>query len=90
MGSIRNLKKQVTNVLGDILDAADVSQELIESVTAEQIDTFNEEVYSVYDKLIADINNNNKVENRKAHIKAVKQEFEEKAHSFVEQINAWK
>lgn len=90
MGSIRNLKKQVNYVLGDILDAAEINQELLESVTQEQVDAFSEEVYAAYDKLLADINKNNKVEDRKAHIKEVKKEFEEKAHAFVDKINSWK
>lgn len=89
MGSIRNLKKEITYVLGDILDVAEVNLEMAEAVTQEQADAFSEEVYAAYNKLIDDVNNK-KVENRKAHIKAVKKEFEEKANSFVEQINAWK
>lgn len=90
MANIRTLKKQINYVLGDILDAAEVNQEMLESVTQEQVDTFSTEVFAVYDKLLEDINNNNKAENRKAHIKAVKKEFEEKAHSFVDEINSWK
>lgn len=89
MGSIRNLKKEINHVLGDILDAAEVNLEMAEAVTQEQADAFSEEVYATYDKLISDINNK-EVESRKTHIKAVKKEFEEKAHSFVEQINSWK
>lgn len=89
MGSIRNLKKEINHVLGDILDAAEVNLEMAEAVTQEQADAFSEEVYATYDKLIENINNK-KVENRRAHIKAVKKEFEEKANSFVEQINTWK
>lgn len=90
MANIRTLKKQINYVLGDILDAAEVNQEMLEAVTQEKVDTFSEEVYAAYDKLLADINNNNKAENRKAHIKEVKKEFEAKAHSFVEEINSWK
>jgi|GEM_PF-1340434 len=89
MGSIRNLKKEINHVLGDILDAAEVNLEMAEAVTQEQADAFSEEVYATYDKLIENVNNK-KVENRRAHIKAVKKEFEEKANSFVEQINTWK
>lgn len=89
MGSIRNLKKEINHVLGDILDAAELNLEMAEAVTQEQADAFSEEVYATYDKLIGDINNK-EVESRKAHIKSVKKEFEEKANSFVEQINAWK
>lgn len=88
MGSIRNLKKEINYVLGDILDAAEVNLEMQENITQEQVDALSNEVFSTYDKLITDINK--KVENRKAHIKAVRKEFDEKAHSFVEQINSWK
>lgn len=88
MGSIRSLKKEINYVLGDILDAAEVNLEMQENITQEQVDALSNEVFSTYDKLITDINK--KVENRKAHIKAVRKEFDEKAHSFVEQINSWK
>lgn len=88
MGSIRSLKKEINYVLGDILDAAEVNLEMQEAVTQEQVDAFSDEVFTTYDKLITDINK--KVKNRKSHIQAVRKEFEEKAHSFVEQINSWK
>lgn len=88
MGSIRSLKKEINYVLGDILDAAEVNLEMQETVTQKQVDAFNKEVFTTYDKLIADINNK-KVENRKAHIKAIRKEFEKKAHSFIEEINSW-
>lgn len=88
MASIRNLKKEINYVLGDILDAAEVNLEILETVTQEQVDTFSDEVFATYDKLLSEINNK-KVENRKAHIKAVKKEFEEKAHAFVNQLNTW-
>lgn len=89
MASIKNLKKEINYVLGDILDAAEVNQAILETVTKDQVEVFSEEVFQTYDKLISDINNK-QVENRKAHIQGVKKEFVEKAHSFVEQINSWK
>lgn len=88
MGSIRKLKKDINYVLGDVLDAAEVNLEMLETVTQEQLDAFNEEIFTTYDKLIADINNK-KVADRRKHIKAVRKEFEEKVHSFVELINSW-
>lgn len=89
MASIRNLKKEINYVLGDIIDAAEVNLELLETVTQEQVDVFADKVFVTYDQLISRINEK-KVENRKAHIKEIKQDFETKAHSFVEEINSWK
>ncbi len=89
MASIKNLKKEINYVLGDIIDAAEVNLEILETVTQEQVNAFSDEVFEVYDDLLAKINDK-KVENRKAHINEVKKEFENKAHSFVETINSWK
>lgn len=89
MASIKNLKKEINYVLGDVLDAAEVSFEFLEDVTLDQLDTLSESIFKTYDDLITKINDK-KVENRAAHLKAVRKEFNDKAHEFVNQINEWK
>lgn len=89
MASIRNLKKEINYVLGDVLDAAELSFEMLEDVTLEQLDTLSDTIFATYDELISKINDK-KVENRAAHLKAIRKEFNDKAHEFVNQINEWK
>lgn len=89
MASIRNLKKEINYVLGDVLDAAELSFEMLEDVTLEQLDTLSDTIFATYDELISKINDK-KVENRAAHLKAIRKEFDDKAHEFVNQINEWK
>lgn len=89
MASIKNLKKEINYVLGDVLDAAELNFEMLEDVTLEQLDTLSDTIFATYDELISKINDK-KVENRAAHLKAIRKEFNDKAHEFVNQINEWK
>ncbi|AGC77215.1 hypothetical protein LX97_01524 [Nonlabens dokdonensis] len=86
MASIRDLKQDINYVLGDIIEAALITQaanpektEASEKVVDDSIDTF--------DELIARVNDR-KVENRKAHIKAVRADLETKGKALIERVNA--
>ncbi|MFY9241444.1 MAG: hypothetical protein WAO74_00300 [Polaribacter sp.] len=84
MASIKNLKKDINYVLGDVieyaLDVATLKNEPKkgEAIIDEAIDTF--------DTLIAKVNAN-KVENKKAHYKAINAALETEAKALVEKIN---
>ncbi|OUS19203.1 hypothetical protein A9Q93_02635 [Nonlabens dokdonensis] len=86
MASIRDLKQDINFVLGDIIEAALITQtvnpektEASEKIVDDSIDTF--------DELIARVNDR-KVENRKAHIKAVRADLETKGRALIERVNA--
>ncbi len=85
MASIKNLKKDINYVLGDVIEyALDVAvlknePKKGEAIIDEAIDTF--------DTLIAKVNAK-KVENKKAHYKAINSELETEAKSLVEKINS--
>ena len=84
MASIKNLKKDINYVLGDVIEyALDVS---ILKNEAEKGDAIIDEAIETFDNLVAKVNAK-KVENKKAHFKAINEELEIKAKALVEKIN---
>lgn len=86
MGNIRDLKKDINYVLGDIIEAVyvweysntDKDTKKSEAIIDEAIETFDELIVKVNDK---------KVENRKAHLQSVKNELETKGRALIEKVN---
>jgi len=84
MASIKNLKKDINYVLGDVIEfALDVS---ILKNASEKGDAIIDEAIKTFDNLISKINES-KVENKKAHFKSIHQELEDEAKGLVEKIN---
>ncbi|WP_166381861.1 MULTISPECIES: hypothetical protein [unclassified Polaribacter] len=84
MASIKNLKKDINYVLGDVIEyALDVS--ILKNAT-EKGEAIIDEAIETFDTLVSKVNNS-KVENKKAHFKAINLELEEKAKGLVEKIN---
>jgi hypothetical protein len=84
MASIKNLKKDINYVLGDVIEyALDVS---ILKNAPEKGDAIIDEAIATFDTLVSKVNNS-KVENKKAHFKAINEELEVKAKGLVEKIN---
>ncbi len=85
MASIKNLKKDINYVLGDVIEyALDVST--LKNAT-EKGDAIIDEAIEVFDTLIDKINEKN-VENKKAHFKSINADLEAKAKGLVEKINS--
>lgn len=87
MASKRLLKRDVNYVLGDIIEAAYVNQLANPKQDPEQTEAIVDEAITVFDDLIAKINQKD-VENKKQHFKAIEKELETKAQVLVEKINA--
>ncbi|MBS3992508.1 MAG: hypothetical protein KGZ87_02210 [Bacteroidetes bacterium] len=87
MASVKNLKKDVNYVLGDIVDAVYLWEMFNPTVKNDAAQVIVDEAFASYDTLIAKINKKN-VENKKAHFKAVRQELEQIATSLVRKINS--
>lgn len=85
MASIRNLKKDINYVLGDVIDyALNVAHSKNEPKKAEPI---IDEAIEVFDSLIGRINTRF-IENKKKHFKEIKLELETKANSLLDKVNA--
>ena len=82
MASIKNLKKDIHDVLADIIDEC-LTKLTDDTKTSEAI---VDEVITVFDDLMAKVNAKN-VENKKAHFKAIGAELESKAVALLEKVN---
>ena len=83
MASIRDLKKDINYVLGDIIDAVyftgKIQTEEGKALVTEILNDFDTLIDKVADKT---------VENRGAHLKQVRRDFEQKAGALIEKLNA--
>ncbi|MHB0755013.1 hypothetical protein [Polaribacter sp. M15] len=85
MASIKNLKKDINYVLGDVIEyTLDVSILKNEPKKGEAI---VDEAIETFDSLIAKVNAKN-IENKKAHYNAIQNELETEAKALVEKVNS--
>ena len=87
MANVRNLKKDINYVLGDIIEAVYLFEM---STTGKPTDASNaviDEAIATFDNLITKVNEK-KVADKKAHFKQINAELEQVANQLVEKINA--
>ena len=82
MASIKNLKKNIKDVIEEIIDISLVSANDDEKKTEAIID----EAIDVFDDLIAKVNAKD-VEDKKAHFKAIEAELEVRANKLLDKVN---
>nr|WP_317631167.1 hypothetical protein [uncultured Flavobacterium sp.] len=82
MASVRNLKKNVNFVLGDI-----ITEVIWIGNNAEAGEEIVQETITAYDDLITRINAKN-VENKKSHFAKINADFKNVANQLVEKVNA--
>ncbi len=87
MASIRNLKKDVNYVLGDIIEAVYIWELTNPEKDTKKAESIIDDAIDVFDNLIAKINKKD-VKNRKQHLKDVSKELEEKGRDLINKINA--
>lgn len=86
MANVKNLKKDINYVLGDIIEAAYVWELTNASKDNKKSEAIVDEAIEVFDALIAKVNAKN-VENAKAHFKAISIELETTGNALIEKIN---
>ncbi|RMZ50160.1 hypothetical protein EB822_09965 [Flavobacteriaceae bacterium PRS1] len=86
MGNVRNLKKDINYVLGDIIEAVYVWEYSNTDKDTKNSEAIIDEAIAVFDDLIAKVNDRS-VENKKAHFKAINNELEDKGRVLIEKIN---
>ncbi|RXG27088.1 hypothetical protein [Leeuwenhoekiella palythoae] len=87
MASIRDLKKDINFVLGDIIDAVYIWEAINPKEDQKEAEAIVDDAIVTFDELIAKVNNN-KVENRRKHLKAVNAELEERGKALIDRVNA--
>lgn len=86
MASIKNLKKDINYVLGDIIEECYTWELLNPKTDSKDTEAIIDETILAFDSLIEKVNLKN-VENKKAHFKNLTLELEETANNLLEKIN---
>ncbi len=86
MANVRDLKKDINYVLGDIIEAVYVWEYSNTDKDTKQSEAIIDEAIVTFDELIAKVNIKH-IENPKAHFKSVNEELETKGRALIEKIN---
>ena len=86
MASVKNLKKEINYVLGDIVNIVYIWEMSTTGKPTEASDKLIDEIYETFDALMTRANQKD-VENRKAHFKQIRNDYEAAANQFVAKIN---
>lgn len=86
MASIKNLKKDVKNAVGEVIEGTLIHQLVNDAQDENKANELIEESIREFDSMIEQINNK-KVEDRKGHLKQVKKDIESKLEVLVEKLN---
>ena len=86
MANVKNLKKDINYVLGDIIEAVYLYEMSSTGKPTESTNALIDEAITTFDTLITKVNAK-KVENKKAHFKQINNELEQAANQLVAKIN---
>jgi hypothetical protein len=86
MANIRDLKKDINFVLGDIIEAVYVWEYTNTDKDTKKSEAIIDEAIVTFDGLIARVNDKS-VENKKAHFKAINNDLETQGLALIEKLN---
>ncbi|PXY42045.1 hypothetical protein DMB65_05630 [Flavobacterium cheongpyeongense] len=86
MANVKNLKKDINFVLGDIIEAVYLFEMSTTGNPTPETNALVDEAINAFDTLITKVNAKN-VENKKAHFKQINIELEETANQLIAKIN---
>lgn len=86
MANIKNLKKDINYVLGDIIEAVYLWEMATTGKPTEKSNRLIDEAIATFDSLITRVNEKN-VENKKSHFKQIGTDLETAANQLVAKIN---
>ncbi len=86
MASIKNLKKDINYVLGDIIEECYAWELMNPNEDKKKSEAVIDEAIITFDALIDKINTKN-IENKKAHFKGLQAELMTSANSLLEKVN---
>ena len=86
MASIRDLKKDINFVLGDIIDAVYIWEAINPKEDHTKSEAIIDDAIVTFDELIAKVNDR-KVDDRRAQLKAVSAELEERGKALIHRVN---
>ncbi|MFP2996289.1 hypothetical protein ABN763_10270 [Spongiivirga sp. MCCC 1A20706] len=86
MASIRDLKKDINYVLGDIIEAVYEWELDNPGADTKKSEAIIDEAIATFDDLITKVSDR-KVENRSSFLKSVNKELESKGNALIEKVN---
>lgn len=86
MASVKNLKKDINNVLGDIIEEVYVWEIDNTDKDTKESEAIIDEAIATFDDLIEKVNAKD-VDDVKAHFKSINAELEAKGNALLEKIN---
>jgi hypothetical protein len=86
MANVRNLKKDINYVLGDIIEAVYLFELSTSGKPTPETNALIDEAIAAFDTLITKVNAKN-VENKKEHFKQINTELEQAATQLIGKIN---
>lgn len=87
MANVRDLKKDINYVLGDIIEAVYIWELTNADKDNKKAEAIIDDAIVTFDELIAKVNQKH-VENKKKHFKAINAELEERGRKLIDKINA--
>ncbi len=86
MASIRDLKKDINYVLGDIIEAVYEWELENPGADTKKSNAIIDEAIATFDELITKVSDR-KVDNRSSHLKSINTELESKGNALIEKVN---
>ncbi len=86
MASIRDLKKDINYVLGDIIEAVYIIESSQQMEPSKEGSAIIDKAIETFDTLIAQVNQKD-VADRRAHLKEVRESLEKEATALVDRLN---
>ena len=87
MANVRDLKKDINYVLGDIIEAVYIWELTNADKDNKKAEDIIDEAIVTFDDLITKVNQKD-VDNKKKHYNSVKTELEERGRKLIDKINA--
>lgn len=87
MSSVKNLKKDINYVLGDVIEMCYVWEFSHPKQKTNKTEKIIDEAIELFDALIKKVNQGRKAEDKKAHYYSIQKELEETASKFIEDID---
>lgn len=87
MANVRDLKKDINYVMGDIIEAVYIWELTNPDKDNKKSEGLIDEAIQTFDELIAKVNQKD-VENKSKHFKAINAELEERGKKLIDKINA--
>ncbi|MCZ4320311.1 hypothetical protein O4H26_15055 [Aequorivita viscosa] len=87
MANVRDLKKDINYVLGDIIEAVYIWELTNADKDNKEAEAIIDEAITTFDELITKVNQKD-VDNKKKHFKAIQAELESRGRKLIDKINA--